>query len=249
MAGRQESSATGPGRLNASPGGEQRLTLLRRGLRLEYATLGWNVVGIVVSLVAAVAARSVALAGFALDSGVEIFASLVVVGELKGTSDAAGQQPRRASHRLRVPRARRLPHGTSRGDGRGRRASVLVTTWYRLAHRQCRRHVCARLRQVTHRSGVGAPGAASRGKGHRHGRRARHRDLGRPDAQCRCSAGGGPTWRRVRSSSGTGCARGCTCSVSRPDGTPGSGPIRAEPLARRRTGRRACYRSHPPWVH
>ena len=98
MAGRQESSATGPGRLNASPGGEQRLTLLRRGLRLEYATLGWNVVGIVVSLVAAVAARSVALAGFALDSGVEIFASLVVVGELKGTSDAAGQQ--RAEHRI-----------------------------------------------------------------------------------------------------------------------------------------------------
>jgi divalent metal cation (Fe/Co/Zn/Cd) transporter len=75
-----------------------RAGLLRRGLRLEYATLGWNVVGIVVSLVAAVAARSVALAGFALDSGVEIFASLVVVGELEGTSDEAGQ--RRAERRI-----------------------------------------------------------------------------------------------------------------------------------------------------
>jgi hypothetical protein len=41
---------------------------LRRGLALEYATLGWNVVGIVVLAVAAIAARSVALAGFGLDS-------------------------------------------------------------------------------------------------------------------------------------------------------------------------------------
>jgi hypothetical protein len=39
--------------------------LLRRGFLLEYATLAWNVVGIVVLAVAAVAARSVALAGSA----------------------------------------------------------------------------------------------------------------------------------------------------------------------------------------
>ena len=42
--------------------------LLRRGLRLEYATLGWNVVGVVVIAVAAIRAGSVALAGFGLDS-------------------------------------------------------------------------------------------------------------------------------------------------------------------------------------
>ncbi len=72
--------------------------LLRRGLRLEYATLGWNVAGIVVTLGAAVAARSVALAGFSLDSGVEIFASLVVVGELVGTATDASQQ--RAERRI-----------------------------------------------------------------------------------------------------------------------------------------------------
>jgi divalent metal cation (Fe/Co/Zn/Cd) transporter len=58
--------------------------LLRRGLRLEYATLGWNLVGAVIVVLAAVAARSVALAGFGLDSVIEIFASLVVVWELKG---------------------------------------------------------------------------------------------------------------------------------------------------------------------
>jgi divalent metal cation (Fe/Co/Zn/Cd) transporter len=61
--------------------------LLRRGLRLEYATLGWNVVGTAVVAVAAVAARSVALAGFGLDSLIEIFASLVVVWQLTRATD------------------------------------------------------------------------------------------------------------------------------------------------------------------
>ena len=62
--------------------------LLRRGLRLEYATLAWNVVGAVLVLAAAVAARSVALAGFGLDSLIEIVASAVVVWQLKGTGRA-----------------------------------------------------------------------------------------------------------------------------------------------------------------
>jgi divalent metal cation (Fe/Co/Zn/Cd) transporter len=63
-------------------------TLLRRGLALEYATLGWNVVGTVVVVVAAVRARSVALAGFGLDSLVEIGASTVVVWQLTGSGGA-----------------------------------------------------------------------------------------------------------------------------------------------------------------
>lgn len=71
---------------------DDRDRLLRRGLRLEYVTLGWNVVGIVVTIGAAVAARSVALVGFSLDSGVEIFVSLVVVGQLAGTTSEASQQ-------------------------------------------------------------------------------------------------------------------------------------------------------------
>jgi divalent metal cation (Fe/Co/Zn/Cd) transporter len=62
-----------------------RRLLLQRGLRLEYATLTWNVVGSVLLLVAAATARSVALAGFGLDSLIEIVASAVVVWQLKGT--------------------------------------------------------------------------------------------------------------------------------------------------------------------
>jgi len=57
--------------------------LRRHGLRLECATLGWNVVGSALVLVAAVSARSVALAGFGLDSLIEIVASLVVVWQLQ----------------------------------------------------------------------------------------------------------------------------------------------------------------------
>lgn len=60
--------------------------LLRWGLALEWTTLAWNVVGIVVLAVAAYSARSVALVGFGLDSLVEIFASMVVVWELTGTN-------------------------------------------------------------------------------------------------------------------------------------------------------------------
>jgi divalent metal cation (Fe/Co/Zn/Cd) transporter len=62
---------------------DETIRLRRRGLRLEYATLGWNVVGSVLVLAAALAARSVALAGFGLDSLIEIVASLVVVWQLQ----------------------------------------------------------------------------------------------------------------------------------------------------------------------
>lgn len=67
--------------------------LLRRGRGLEVATLGWNVVGIAVLAVAAVSAGSVALAGFGLDSLIEIGASTVVLWELSGTAE---QRRRRA---------------------------------------------------------------------------------------------------------------------------------------------------------
>jgi len=56
--------------------------LLKRGVTLERVTLAWNVVGIGVVATAAIAARSVALAGFGLDSLVEIGASTVVLWEL-----------------------------------------------------------------------------------------------------------------------------------------------------------------------
>jgi divalent metal cation (Fe/Co/Zn/Cd) transporter len=75
---------------------EGRRVLVRRGFTLEYLTLGWNVAGIVVLGFAAVAARSVALAGFGLDSLIEIGASTVVIWELSGS----GEQRQRTALRL-----------------------------------------------------------------------------------------------------------------------------------------------------
>ncbi len=69
--------------------------LVSTGRRLEMATLGWNIVGIVVLAVAAVSARSVALAGFGLDSLIEIGASTVVLWEL---ADAHQRRQHAALH-------------------------------------------------------------------------------------------------------------------------------------------------------
>jgi divalent metal cation (Fe/Co/Zn/Cd) transporter len=73
-----------------------RRVLLRRGLTLEYLTLAWNVVGAVVVIAAALAAGSVALAGFGLDSLIEIAASVVVVWQLNDPADG------RERHALRL---------------------------------------------------------------------------------------------------------------------------------------------------
>jgi divalent metal cation (Fe/Co/Zn/Cd) transporter len=58
------------------------LDMLRRGVHLEYATLGWNIIGVVVLAATAIAAHSIALAAFGFDSLVEIGASTVVLWEL-----------------------------------------------------------------------------------------------------------------------------------------------------------------------
>jgi divalent metal cation (Fe/Co/Zn/Cd) transporter len=73
-----------------------RRALLARGLNLERVTLGWNVVGVCVLVWAALTARSVALAGFGLDSLIEIGASAVVLWELAGS----GEERQRRALRL-----------------------------------------------------------------------------------------------------------------------------------------------------
>lgn len=60
----------------------------RVGIMLEWWTLLWNVVGVAVLAVAALRASSVALAGFGIDSLVEIGASMVVLWELRDVDGA-----------------------------------------------------------------------------------------------------------------------------------------------------------------
>lgn len=67
-------------------------SLLKRGLYLEYATLAWNVIGSGIIIAAAYLAGSVALAGFGIDSLIEIFASVVVVWQLRGAGKAREHQ-------------------------------------------------------------------------------------------------------------------------------------------------------------
>src|SRR4249919_2144978 len=66
--------------------------LLRRGLYLEYITLGWNVIGAGIVMGAAYLTGSVALAGFGIDSLIEIFASVIVVWQLRGVGLAREHQ-------------------------------------------------------------------------------------------------------------------------------------------------------------
>lgn len=65
-----------------------RKASLERGLRLEYFTLTWNAVEAVVGLVAGIAAGSVALVGFALDSIVEASSGGILLWRLR--SEAHG---------------------------------------------------------------------------------------------------------------------------------------------------------------
>jgi divalent metal cation (Fe/Co/Zn/Cd) transporter len=60
-----------------------RRDLLRRGLRLEYLTVGWNVIEGLVAVAAALAAGSVALLGFGIDSFVETTSGLVLIWRLR----------------------------------------------------------------------------------------------------------------------------------------------------------------------
>jgi divalent metal cation (Fe/Co/Zn/Cd) transporter len=61
--------------------------LRRRGLRLEYATIGYNALESVVAIASGIAAESIALIGFGLDSVVEVFAASVVVREFRGVTE------------------------------------------------------------------------------------------------------------------------------------------------------------------
>lgn len=68
-----------------------RTDLLARGLRLEYLTVGWNVVEGLVAIAAGMAAGSVALIGFGFDSFVESISGSILIWRLRaeamGTSD------------------------------------------------------------------------------------------------------------------------------------------------------------------
>ena len=85
-----------------------RRVLLARGLRLEYLTVGWNVIEGVIAITAALAAGSVALLGFGIDSFVETISGLVLIWRLR--REAAGTLDEEATEAIER-RAERLVGG------------------------------------------------------------------------------------------------------------------------------------------
>ena len=81
-----------------------RAATLRTALRLEYLTVGWNVVEGLVAITAAVAAASVALFGFGVDSFVECASGLVLLwrlfAERRGLDGEAIERLDQRAHRL-----------------------------------------------------------------------------------------------------------------------------------------------------
>jgi divalent metal cation (Fe/Co/Zn/Cd) transporter len=74
--------------------------LERRGRRLEYATTAWNCLEAIVAVSTGLAANSLALVAFGLDSCVEVFASIVVLWHLGGAPEEA--DPARARRAVRL---------------------------------------------------------------------------------------------------------------------------------------------------
>ena len=69
-----------------------RLALVRRGLWLNYLTIGYNTIEAVVSLVAGVVAGSVALIGFGVDSAIEVTASVAAQWRLRSDRDSVRRE-------------------------------------------------------------------------------------------------------------------------------------------------------------
>ena len=84
-----------------SPCQKGRSEAIRAALRLEYLTIGWNIVEGVIAVGAALAAGSVAILGFGIDSFVECASGIVMLWRLRAehTKGLSGAQLERSEHR------------------------------------------------------------------------------------------------------------------------------------------------------
>lgn len=87
-----------------------RPTLLARALRLEYLTVGWNIIEGVIAIAAAMASGSVALLGFGIDSLVECVSGSVMIWRLLAERNADEDDDERIEHVER--RAQKLVAGS-----------------------------------------------------------------------------------------------------------------------------------------
>lgn len=64
-------------------GGRSQEALRRRGLRLAWLIVVWDVLEGAIAVTAGVIANSIALIGFGIDSGLEVFTASVVIWQLR----------------------------------------------------------------------------------------------------------------------------------------------------------------------
>lgn len=92
------------GGVRAGMTGIDRPLQLKHALRLEYLTVGWNVIEAVVAIGAGLAANSVALVGFGIDSVVESVSGAVLIWRLRaegaGMEVSAVERLDRRAHKL-----------------------------------------------------------------------------------------------------------------------------------------------------
>ena len=74
--------------------------LLQKALRLEYVTVGWNIVEAFVAVGAGIIAHSIALVGFGLDSVIEVTAAATIIWRLRQQDPDA--EPAAEKRALRV---------------------------------------------------------------------------------------------------------------------------------------------------
>jgi divalent metal cation (Fe/Co/Zn/Cd) transporter len=77
-----------------------RPALIRRGLWLNYLTIGYNTIEAVVSLAAGLVAGSVALVGFGIDSAIEVTASLAAQWRLRSDHPERRERAEQVTRRL-----------------------------------------------------------------------------------------------------------------------------------------------------
>jgi divalent metal cation (Fe/Co/Zn/Cd) transporter len=79
----------------------ERSALVRRGLWLNYLTIGYNVVEAIVSVAAGLVSGSVALVSFGVDSGIEVISSLAAHWRLRADTDPdRRERVERLTHRI-----------------------------------------------------------------------------------------------------------------------------------------------------
>jgi len=71
----------------AEASASRRAGLIRRGVHLEWITIGWNCIEAGVAIAAGVAAHSIVLIAFGLDSAIEIFSATVTLWQLQGANE------------------------------------------------------------------------------------------------------------------------------------------------------------------